>query len=111
MSTTDPNISINKIPNTLSINQLREMIKQLSTTEDGENLKTAMTQLKAALRDNPEACALMLPVDIGQCVQALRRMTGQMISAEAAKAKGAGKKRVFTAEEEKDILENLFDGD
>lgn len=108
-----PEVIHNKVQNTLSIDALREMIQQLSTTEDGENLKGAMTELKAALRDNPDACALMLPEDIGACVHHLRRMTGQLISAEAAKkdANKGNRKRTFTPEEEKDILENLFDGD
>lgn len=108
-----PEVVQNKVANSLSIDELRSMIAQLSTTDDGENLKSAMTELKGALRDNPDACALMLPEDIGACVHHLRRMTGQLISAEAAKktAKSGNKPRVFTEAEEKDILENLFDGD
>jgi hypothetical protein len=103
-------ISQNTVPNTLTLDQLKSMIAQLAMTQDGEPLKTAMTELKEALRANPDACALMLPEDIGQAVHYLRKMTGQLISAEANKEKSTKKKKILSPEEEKALEDNLFDG-
>ena len=73
---------------------------------DDEDLKDAMQDLKKALLDNPDAVALMLPVDIGEMVKALRRITGEAIlSATKKPAKKASKK--FTAEEMQNILDEL----
>jgi hypothetical protein len=58
-----------------SIEEIRAMINQLSMTEDGEPLKTAMQRLKKGIKDNPEACSLLLPEEIGEMVKNLYRMT------------------------------------
>lgn len=67
---------------------------------DVDNLKDAMKDLKAALRDNPAACALMLPEEIGEMVSALRRLTQEDIveASKPAKERKA-KTKVLTAEE------------
>jgi hypothetical protein len=57
----------------------------------GEALEDEMTQLKAALMQNPNAVALMGDEDIGKLVEALRRITGQAIVSAASK-KTASKK-------------------
>jgi hypothetical protein len=76
-------------------------IKELETLS-GEDLETAMLQLKGALLQNPDAVALMLPEDIGMMVVALRRMTGQSIAEATAEKKTGTKKskaKMLTAEE------------
>lgn len=100
------------ISNSLSIADIRTMIAELGTTEDGEDLKDHMVRLKEALRHNPEACALMLPEDIGQCVHYLRKLTGQSITA-AAMDMASKKKRptkTYDPAVEKAIEDMLFDG-
>lgn len=67
-------------------------------------LKSAMTDLKKALLNNPQACYLMLPQDIGQMVVALRAMKNEAVveatkdpkEKKAAKAKAS---KPLTAEE------------
>jgi hypothetical protein len=65
--------------NNLNIEQLQHMIGKLSQTEEGEELKTAMSKLKVALKQNPAACALLLPEDVGEMVKNLYRMTNKGI--------------------------------
>lgn len=101
-----------EIHTSLSIEQLREMIASLSTTDKGEPLQNAMEELKAALKENPEASALMLPEDVGQCVAALRKMTGQEILQQAEKIKSSktkvtGKVVKFDAETEASLLDEM----
>jgi len=108
-----PEVKTNQITNTLTSEQLHEMILTCSTTEDGENLKNAMRDLKVALKQNPEACAAMLDEDIGLCVSALRRMTGQQITQEAAALAAKGRKPKIDLSDPKvakDVEDNLFDG-
>ena len=64
-------------------------IKDLEALSE-DDLKPAMDDLKRALMQNPAACSLMLPEDVGQMVAALRRITGQALVA-ATKAKGKPK--------------------
>lgn len=56
----------------------------------GEDLSAAMTELKGALKENPNACALMLPEDIGGIVAALQRITGKYLE-EKGKSTGSSK--------------------
>jgi hypothetical protein len=70
---------------------LQQRISDLESYS-GEDLKSQMTQLKKALMENPSACALMQPVEIGQMVSALRRITGQH-AVEAATKKAAGRSK------------------
>lgn len=66
-------------------------IESLSSLS-GEDLSKEMGILKKALIENPDACAIMLPTDIGKMVAALRTITGMaLVEAAAPKAKG-GKK-------------------
>lgn len=77
-------------------------IEQLNALS-GEDLASEMKQLKACLMQNPDACALMLPQDIGELVSALTRLSGEDIAASMApKAKGRKPKEekiAMTAEE------------
>lgn len=73
----------------------------------GEALDKEMGILKRALIENPDACSLMLPKDIGKMVEALRRITGQALSDAVAKPKGGKKQKqlALTAED----MEKAFD--
>lgn len=84
-----------EIPETLSTTELQSMISQLNVTEEGENLRTAMDDLKRALRANPAACAALLPEDIGKMVDALMKVTGKEIEEDMAD-KRKGKKPTKT---------------
>jgi len=73
-----------EIPEVLTTEQLQSMIKQLSVTENDEDLRKEMDELKKALRANPAACASLLPEDIGQMVDALMKVTGKEIEEDMA---------------------------
>lgn len=81
----EPELAVQLEPVELSTEQLQEKIRTLSTTSDGEDLKFAMRDLKRALLANPSACALLLPEDIGEAVQALKRMIGPSLEKEETK--------------------------
>lgn len=86
---------------------IKERIVQLCSLSD-DDLRPAMTDLKAALMENPDAVALMLPQDIGEMVKALRRITGEALAiASAPKAKGKPKQKALTAEELNAALDEL----
>ena len=86
---------------------LVERIKQMETMY-GEDLESQMRQLKKALMENPDACALMQPEDIGLMVANLRRITGQAIATAAAKPKrGAAKPKALTEEEMRAAFDEL----
>ena len=81
---------------------IKAKINLLSDMAD-EDLPNAMKDLKASLLQNPQACYLMLPQDIGQMVIALRAMRQEaVVEATATKEKGPKKARAsknLTAEE------------
>lgn len=73
---------------------IQQRIAELAALGD-EDLKGAMDELKRALMDNPAACSLMLPEDIGQMVVALRRITGTaLVTATKPKSKAAKAKSI-----------------
>lgn len=57
-----------------------------------ENLDGEMDSLKACLRENPSAAALLLDEDVGLLVKNLKR-TASVAATEAAQAKASGKKK------------------
>lgn len=74
----------------------------------GEALEKEMSILKKALIENPDACAIMLPIDIGKMVAALRTITGMAMTEATNKPKGkakAPKQLALTAE----AMEAAFD--
>lgn len=101
------------IESNLSAEQIKAMIAQLSVTEDGENLRSAMDDLKKALKANPAACATLLPEEIGAMVSVLKKITGRDIE-EAAAGKKKGQKQTkidihnLSAEQQQEILDDLF---
>lgn len=81
---------------------IKAKIELLSAMAEAD-LPGAMKELKASLLQNPQACYLMLPQDIGQMVIALRSMR-QEAAVEATATKEKGPKKVkasknLTAEE------------
>lgn len=66
-----------------------------------DDLKGAMTELKKALLQNPQACYLILPQDIGQMVIALRTMKNEAVVAAEKAPKGTKPKasKALTADE------------
>lgn len=96
--------------NSLSLDAVRNMIEECSKTEDGESLRTAMSELKVALKANPAACAMLLPEDIGQMVGVLRRMTNKLVLADLSGKKKEAKPKVAITQDQIDNLsaEDLF---
>ena len=97
----------------VSAQQIKDMIDALSQTEDGESLKNEMAKLKKALLENPTACAMLLPSDIGEMVKYLMKVTGKDImdqmSSTAKKASTKTKPIDFTdAATLKSLEDNLF---
>lgn len=71
----------------ISMAEVRQKIVDLQTAEDGPQLKGQMDVLRSMLLSNPDACATMLPEDLGLMVRALRRMTSNRVAADLGKAK------------------------
>ena len=63
----------------ITVEEIKQKIRELSTTEAGDSLKSAMSDLKLALRYNPEAANLLLPEEIGELVKHLRKVTATEI--------------------------------
>lgn len=58
---------------------IKEMISLISTTTDGEPLRDHMDRLKKALKENPAACELLQPEDIGEMVRGIMKLENKMI--------------------------------
>lgn len=71
----------------ISMAEVRQKIADLQTAEDGPQLKGQMDVLRSMLLSNPDACATMLPEDLGLMVRALRRMTSNRVAMDLGKAK------------------------
>ena len=83
-------------------------IKQLEELS-GDDLKNEMMNLKKALLENPQACMLLLPDEIGAMVSSLRKITGIAIATASAKtgkkkSESSPKAKKMTAEELADAL-------
>lgn len=70
----------------------------------GDNLKGEMQDLKKALMENPNACMLLKPEDIGLLVQNLVKITGIAIASSATKKKESTKTKKLSAQELQDAL-------
>ena len=87
-----------------------EISQRIKTLEgmSGDDLKNEMVDLKKALLENPQACMLLLPDEIGTMVSSLRKITGIAIATASAKTKKApGEKKAskkMTAQELADAL-------
>lgn len=82
-ATLDPPVTVEKV---LAVEEIRALIAQLSVTEEGEPLKTAMAELKKGIKANPAACSTLLPEDIGAMVTAIYKMTDRDLTAAIEKA-------------------------
>ena len=83
--------------------EISQRIKQLEELS-GDDLKNEMMNLKKALLENPQACMLLLPDEIGTMVSSLRKITGIAIATASAKtgkkkSESAPKAKKMTAEE------------
>ena len=89
-----------------------EISQRIKTLEvmSGDDLKNEMMDLKKALLENPQACMLLLPEEIGSMVSHLRKITGIAIATASAKTKKTGEKKApakkMTAEELAAALED-----
>ena len=88
-----------------------EISQRIKTLEamSGDSLKDEMVDLKKALLENPQACMLLLPEEIGSLVSSLRKITGIAIATASAKpARKTGEKKAaakkLTAQELADAL-------
>lgn len=88
-----------------------EISQRIKTLEvmSGDDLKNEMVDLKKALLENPQACMLLLPEEIGSLVSSLRKITGIAIATASAKpARKTGEKKAaakkLTAQELADAL-------
>lgn len=72
--------------------ELQTRIKMLSEF-DGEALSSAMSDLKRAIMENPDASLLLLPEDIGEIVSKLRQITGKALQTAAAKKEKTAAKK------------------
>lgn len=79
---------------------IKAKLSLLSDMADTD-LKSAMTDLKKSLLQNPQACYLMLPQDIGQMVIALRAMKNETVVAltKEPKEKKSKASKPLTADE------------
>lgn len=68
--------------------EIQARIKQLSDLA-GTDLKEEMSDLQVVLLQNPAACSLLVPEDLGMAVAAIKRMVSVAV---AAKEKPAAKK-------------------
>jgi ATP adenylyltransferase/5',5'''-P-1,P-4-tetraphosphate phosphorylase II len=62
-----------------TISEISKRIEMLNAMSEAD-LKTEMTSLKQALKENPAACALMKDEDVGLLVTALRKLTNKAIT-------------------------------
>lgn len=94
--------------------QLASEIKQrisLLANFDGDSLKEEMDSLRTALSQNPAACELLLPEDIGLAVAALKRMVGKAVAESNSPEKKERKKKekTMSAKELQAALANISD--
>lgn len=76
---------------------------------DGDNLENEMSALKLALLENPAACQLLMPEDIGMMVSNLQRIVSiSAIMAAEDKKKPKKEKQKFTQEEMQKALDEEF---
>jgi len=77
----------------ITVDTIKERINALNGLE-GDVLKKAMTQLKLALRANPEACNLLLPEDIGEMTKKIYEMNKIVMTQAIAKKAVSNSKKI-----------------
>lgn len=93
----------------LALKDIREKIAELTTIKgDRELLKNGIRSLQKALVENPAACAIMLPEDIGSAVELIRIYVGKEVQEEAAK-KATSKRTVSRIDLSPEALDKLLD--
>ena len=99
-----------KVEQPVTVEEIKAMIGQLSVTEEGEPLKNAMVELKKAIKENPAACTVLLPEDIGAMVKALYKLTDRDLEQAVEKTNKKGKKTKVDLSDPKvqqEILDDL----
>lgn len=95
----------------LDLGVIRQKIADLQTLEDGPELKGQMDVLREMLLSNPDACATMLPEDLGLMVRALRKMTSNRVAADLGRAKPRASKTATPKLTAAEIAAAVEDGD
>jgi hypothetical protein len=85
---------------------IKYKIKELQTLS-GVDLEQAMKNLKQALIQNPAACSLLLPEEVGAMVDKLRQITGQSITAAKTSKEKKDNKKALSAEEMQSAFDEL----
>lgn len=70
----------------------------------GDELKYEMQSLKKSLIENPSACLLLQPEDVGLLVSNLRKITGQAMASASKEKATKAKSKKLTAQELNDAL-------
>ena len=93
-----------------SYSEIAAKIDALEDMAPGNDLKSAMADLKKSLMQNPSACELMLDQDIGKMVIALRRMVGEaMVAAKESKSTKKPKASSLSKLSAEEVLAGLDD--
>lgn len=92
-----------------ALSELQQKIANLVNIE-GIELRNEMAALKQTLLENPEVAALLLPEDVGACVDAIRRIL-QVSIVSAAKEKKPAKPKPLSKDELKKMLDEIQDDD
>lgn len=89
---------MNNDSNEQVVSEIKTRIRSLADLS-GIDLKNEMGELKTAIKENPQACLLLLPEDIGEMVVQLRRIVGTALAVASSKTRekkpkeaGVGKK-------------------
>lgn len=93
-----------------SYSEIAAKIDALEDMAPGNDLKSAMADLKKSLMQNPSACELMLDQDIGKMVIALRRLVGEeMVVAKESKSTKKPKASSLSKLSAEEVLAGLDD--
>lgn len=95
----------------LAENTMLEIRARIQSLEGyiGSELRAEMDSLRNALLENPAACALLMPEDIGALADAHRRKLGIAVAQAAASKKPAAGKSSIAKMSNQQILDNLAD--
>lgn len=95
----------------LAENTMLEIRARIQALEGyiGPELRAEMDSLRTALLENPAACALLMPEDIGALADAHRRKLGIAVAQAAASKKTSAGKSSITKMSNQQIIANLAD--
>lgn len=107
---TEPSTPLSPVEQ-LAENVMLEIRARIKSLEGyiGPELRAEMDSLRTALLENPAACALLMPEDIGALADAHRRKLGIAVAQAAASKKPAAGKSSIAKMSNQQILDNLAD--